>query len=379
MSSIDRFACIGLFAIFGAAVVSCGNDNENSSIGGSGGATTGATNSQTIVAVGGHPTTAVNVSSAGTDIGSVHSNAGGTTGSKTTAANAAAAGKGSGVGGAAGKKTTGSAGAAGSKKTGAAGKAGAGTPSDTCDRKCLLGYISDYLDALVAKDPSRLKVSAEVKFTINDEVKKLGDGVWATASSIDKEKRLDFADPVWSNVATQVVVYENGSTPVIYQARLKVVKRQITEIETMEVRQADAANGFFMVDNMKPQPVFFETIEPSKRMNREKLQEIMELYMDYLEGKKSGAELPFDTNCTRYENGVPTASGVAAFQGQSWFFQVTRRYLIFDEEAGIAWGMFPFFPNAGMLVVGEAFKIIDGKFMMIQAVMQYMYNPDTWK
>lgn len=54
------------------------------------------------------------------------------------------------------------------------------------------------------------------------------------------------------------------------------------------------------------------------------------------------------------------------------FFQVTHRYLIFDEEAGIAWGICPFFQTDVALVVGEVFEIIDGKSVMIQAVMAYM-------
>ena len=43
-----------------------------------------------------------------------------------------------------------------------------------------------------------------------------------------------------------------------------------------------------------------------------------------------------------------------------------------DEEAGIIWGMLPFSQASTALVVGEAFKMIDGKIMMIQAVMANM-------
>ena len=48
------------------------------------------------------------------------------------------------------------------------------------------------------------------------------------------------------------------------------------------------------------------------------------------------------------------------------------RYLVFDEEAGMVWGMFPFTHDAETLVVGELFKVIEGKIMMIQAVMANM-------
>jgi hypothetical protein len=123
---------------------------------------------------------------------------------------------------------------------------------------------------------------------------------------------------------------------------------------------------------MKPEPVFLEMVDPAKRTSREQLTAITELYLGYLEGKTRSAELGFDMNCKRYENGTVTANGISSFNSQSWSFQVTHRILVVDEEAGITWGMFPFQQSASALVVGEAFKIIDGKIMMIQAVMTYM-------
>ena len=104
-------------------------------------------------------------------------------------------------------------------------------------------------------------------------------------------------------------------------------------------------------------------------MSRDDLAAITELYLDYLEGSKRASEVPFDEGCKRYENGQVTASGLSSFNLQSWSFDVTRRILVIDEEAGITWGMFPFTQAATTLVVGEAFKIMSGKIMMIQAVM----------
>jgi hypothetical protein len=228
--------------------------------------------------------------------------------------------------------------------------------------------MQQYLDALVAHDPSKLKVSASVKVTDNGVVGKLGDGLFKTGTMVLSDHRLDFADPMVGNVATHVVVNE-GSMGVIYGARLKVEKQEITEVETMTVRRQGAANGFFNIDNMKPEAVFLQEVPADKRMTRDKLKAITELYLDYLEGKKGGPDVPFDEGCKRYENGQVTASGLSSFNSQSWGFQVTRRILVIDEEAQITWGQFPFTQSATTLVVGEAFKIIDGKIMMIQAVM----------
>jgi hypothetical protein len=242
----------------------------------------------------------------------------------------------------------------------------------TCDRACLLAMMQKYLDALVAHDATKIPTASTLKYTENGVVAKLGDGLWTTASMVVAGERLDFADPTAGQVASQLVVNENGTTPVIYQARLKVAGGEITEIETVAVRQTGAANGFFQPANLKPQPVFAQAIDPSNRMTRDQLTALMNVYLDYLEGKKTGSMVPFDTNCTRYENGVATATGVASFNAQSWSFSVVRRILILDEEAGIVWGMFPFEMTDTALVVGEAFKMIGGKIMMIQAVMTQM-------
>ena len=180
---------------------------------------------------------------------------------------------------------------------------------------------------------------------------------------------MDFADPVAGQVGSQLVVDENGSTPVIYQVRLKVVDHLITEIESMTVRQVGAANGFFSPQNMKPQPVFLQAIDPAKRLTRDQLKAEVDRYIGYLDGKTDASGVHFDAMCSRYENGVATASGLASFQLQHWSFNVTARYLVFDEEMGLVWGMFPFYPGSPALVVGELFKVIDSKIMMIQAVM----------
>ena len=241
--------------------------------------------------------------------------------------------------------------------------------ADDCDRECLLDMMSTYLEALVKNNPDMLPVSDSVKYTVDGVVSELGGGLWDTAVRVDPKTRLDFADPVLGNVASQLVIKakegEEGEViKVLYQVRLKVADGEITEIETMVLKM-------FWPRGMIPEPVFMET--PENPMSREELLEVMDLYVDYLEGTVKGKDMPFDENCARYENGIVTAKGLAAFKLQSfWRFDVTRRYLVVDEEQGIVWGMLPFSQHKTTLVVGEAFKIVDGKIMMIQAVMKVM-------
>jgi hypothetical protein len=229
--------------------------------------------------------------------------------------------------------------------------------------------MQKYLDALAARAPDKVPAAPTLKYTDNGATAKLGDGLWKTASQLVAGERMDFADTLTGQVGSQLVIDENGTSPVIYQVRLKVVSGQITEIESMTVRQAGAANGFFTPMNMKPQPVFLQTIDPAKRLTRDQLKAEVAHYVDYLDGKTDASGVHFDTMCARFENGVETANGLSSFQLQRWMFNVTARYLIFDEEMGLVWGMFPFTQGPTALVVGELFKVMDSKIMMIQAVM----------
>lgn len=231
--------------------------------------------------------------------------------------------------------------------------------------------MQKYLDAVIAHDPAKVPISPTVKMTDNGVTTKPGDGLWKTATMLDMEERLDFADPTLKNVATHVLINE-GSTPVMYLARLKVENMQLTEIETMTVRRGNAANGFFTPANLKPEPAFLQMPDPAKRMTREQLDKLTQDYLDYLEGKKRGNQVAFDAGCKRYENGVATASGLSSFNAQSWSFRVTRRVLVIDEEAQITFGMFPFSQSASALVVGEAFKMQENKITMVQAIMTNM-------
>ena len=60
-----------------------------------------------------------------------------------------------------------------------AGEAAAQAPAriaTDCDRACLDALVRDYLAAVVAHDPSRLPLSADVKYTENEQALDVGDG-----------------------------------------------------------------------------------------------------------------------------------------------------------------------------------------------------------
>ena len=69
-----------------------------------------------------------------------------------------------------------------------------------CNRACLEDVINQYLAALVAHDPKRLPLSADVMYSENDQVMQVGDGFWKTAEGLGNYKHI-FADPEFGQVA----------------------------------------------------------------------------------------------------------------------------------------------------------------------------------
>ena len=51
--------------------------------------------------------------------------------------------------------------------------------------------MSTYIEALVARDPSKIRTASTLKYTENGVVTQLGTGLWKTASSQVPGERLD--------------------------------------------------------------------------------------------------------------------------------------------------------------------------------------------
>jgi hypothetical protein len=64
------------------------------------------------------------------------------------------------------------------------GTAAPANAAPSCDRECLRGIMTKYLDAVIAHDPGKLPVAKNVRFTENCVDAKLGEGIWKTASKL---------------------------------------------------------------------------------------------------------------------------------------------------------------------------------------------------
>jgi hypothetical protein len=285
------------------------------------------------------------------------------------------------------------------------GAASANTPepadANGCDRECLNGFVDQYLAAMVAHDPSRLPLAKNVKFTEDGVQLKPGDALWATASGLGSYK-LSFAEPEAEAVGAFAIVQENG-TPAILEVRLKVVRRQIAEIETLVARKE--TTGILNTDNLtEPRPIFLETVPEADRPSREEMVSMVGEYFDGIE-QGNGDIVPFDKDCVRIENGIQTCPGSASSplgalscgaQLSTKIFTYIqsvspRRFPIVDRERGLVLAIVRFnhpatqqtveVPGRGVMKMGrysqwpnstqiaELFKIKDRKIKEITAVI----------
>lgn len=174
------------------------------------------------------------------------------------------------------------------------------------DRDGLGGLITNYLKALVARDPSSLPVTEDVKYVENDQILPLGTGEWHIAESLGKYNHI-FSDPEARQVAAITTITENG-IGAIYLVRLKVYEvGKISEIETQITRDP---GGVALYEELgRPEPEWFETVPETERIPREKLISQTNKYYTGMQGNDPNGDYTFfDKDCNRLEDGLQTTN-----------------------------------------------------------------------
>lgn len=262
---------------------------------------------------------------------------------------------------------------------------GARAQGAKCDRQCLTDMMTRYLNAMVAHDPSAVPVAPNVKFTEDGKVLKLGDGEWKTVTKL-RPYRLDFIDVAQGVAAVHTVLEENGA-PILFTARLKVVDRRITEVESIVVKSREEG-ALWAPENLK-EPTATMRYVPSaaERMPRAQMVEIAARYPAGLKiGSFEKSDVPFAPKAYRFENGVLMAGPGCTFQPPSCenmrtqriptLAGLTQRLVAVDEEMGVVLFWMNFGPNslpgAGgrALVTFEAFKVYGGMVHAAEAIFE---------
>jgi hypothetical protein len=243
-------------------------------------------------------------------------------------------------------------------------------PSSDCDRECLRGFITQYLDAMIAHKPGSLPVAENVKFTEDCKEMKLGEGIWKTLSRLTGYRR-DILD-TREGVAVSFLVVEEGDSPTLFVMRLKVADKKITEIETMAVRNREEGM-LFNTENLKT--VREEMTYVPKEAEKNSREEMIRMALTYPEGLRIGSfvksDSPMKPDAYRYENGQLMAGpGCTFFQGCDnmktqripTLSEITHRVVAVDEELGVVvvrmnFGRGSTFQGDGVLDVWHSFKI----------------------
>lgn len=282
-----------------------------------------------------------------------------------------------------------------------------------CDRACLENLVDQYLAAVVAHDPKRLPLSADVMYTENDQLMQVGDGFWKTAEGLGNYKHI-FADPEFGQVAYMGTMKEAGGL-VLMSLRLRIELGRISEIESVYFKPGGGGpNNIAAMDTYKPEAFWFKSIPPAQRASRQELISTADAYFSGLQkndgrGVNGTGTYPFTNDCDRIENGshttnVPrppneppnTVNGFAldclAQFKLGYYFVVQsihhRRYPVVDTERGVVWShavfdqgtvnkgtlsdgrpyQFKGFNRPSSILVTEAFLIDNGKIRRVEMV-----------
>ena len=289
-------------------------------------------------------------------------------------------------------------------------------PPALLTREALYKLADSYLEALAARDPSRLPWADEVAFSENNVRLMIGDGLWNTISAVRGSYDLKAADPATGQVAWFGIVEEHGH-PAIMALRMQIAGGRIAQVETVVCRSMEFGPFPVIDDARRPRPLMLADVPPEQRRPRERMISIADGYFDTLQLNDGTLFTAFTDDCDRIENGLQTTNNptmpdypIAAMgcadqfrQGQYIYDDRLRdrRFPLVDEEKGIvlAGGFIdhcgkvidvtwtdgvtkatsPFhFPHSFALL--EMFKIEGGRIAGVEAVFVTVpYNmPSAW-
>jgi hypothetical protein len=245
-----------------------------------------------------------------------------------------------------------------------------------CDRACLTGMMTQFIDALVAHDPSKLPMAEGARYTEDSRNARLGDGIWKSVTA-NGGFRQDYIDTRKQVAAAHVLLREND-TQVLYSVLLHVANTKIAGIETL-VQRVAAGGKFQPTELGKPIRGMNDKVPAGQRNSRD---EMIRTALTYPEGLRVGnftdGGTPFADDAYRVENGVITADqkdprrrmydqNIIVHPG------IIASVAAVDEDNGtvLLWMNFGHTGDSygvgNALVTFEAFKVWGGKIQSVNA------------
>lgn len=259
-----------------------------------------------------------------------------------------------------------------------------------CDRDCLRGMVTNYIEAIVAHAPQSLPLAPNVRFTEDSRELPLGEGAWKTVTRAGGF-RQDYLDVRRGIAASHLELHEEGAQ-LLYSVVLRIVDQKITGIETLINRVTPTSK--FQPDSLgKPLRKMNDPVPAGRRMSRD---ELIRVALTYTEGLRIGNftdATPFAKDAYRVENGFFIAGeGCPRANCPGLYTQrvilhpnVIASVAAVDEEAGIVllWMNFGYTNSYGpnnALVTFEAFKIWGGEIQAVNAFFRILplETPRFW-
>ena len=289
-----------------------------------------------------------------------------------------------------------------------------------CNRACLESLVEQYLAALLAHDPKRLPLAADVKYTEQEQVLEVGDGFWKTVTGRGNYNHY-FADPETAQAGWMGTMRERNGL-LLMTVRLRAQLGRITEIETSYFRAGGGGpNNIAAMDKQgTPEALWLQPIPPQQRASRQQLIAIANAYFEAVQKNDGKGFYPFTDDCDRIENGAhttntpspkPSTPGGFNYMGldckgqlESGYLAIVnnihhRRFPLVDEERGVVWAncvfdmdgtvsritlntgevadMSGFAGRASSIHVTEAFRIENGLIRRVEMVgtsVPYHFN-----
>jgi hypothetical protein len=250
--------------------------------------------------------------------------------------------------------------------------------AQNCDRDCMTSLLTDYIDAVVAHDSSKLPVLENYRYTENSRPVMFGEGLWQSVTG-KTTFRHDYLDTSRQVAATHVAL-EEGPNTALYSVLLHLEDSKIAGIET-HVQRITPDSRFQPTELGKPVRGMDDPVPAGKKNSRD---EMIDIALTYPEGLRIGSFIdgptPFADGAYRVENGVITA-GEGCGRGDCDMYAqniivhpgVIASVAAVDEENGtvLLWMNFGHTGDSygvgNALVTFEAFKVWGGEIHAVNA------------
>jgi hypothetical protein len=211
----------------------------------------------------------------------------------------------------------------------------------------LYAVLDRFIEALLARDPSRVPWAAKVHASENNVALEIGDGIWNTVTGRGGYD-LRFADALTGQVGLFTSLIETDDESACAM-RLGVEDGAVAEVETVIVRQADSGLKFEH-QKFEAKPALEEILPRQERATRDEMIALADGYFSTLQLNDGTIRTRFHRGCNRVENGVQTTNNADFFvpvarlgceeQFALGYYRYDdrlrgRRFPLVDEERGL--------------------------------------------